>query len=104
MLVLMVIARAGATAVSELAAAGVASILVPYPHAVDDHQTGNARFLSETGAAILVPQNELTPSGLSSLLAHFTRPALATMAAKARTLGKPDAATIVADTCEAVAR
>ena len=100
----LVIARAGATTVSELAAAGVASILVPYPHAVDDHQTGNARFLSETGAAILVPQNELTPSGLSSLLAHFTRPALASMAAKARTLGKPDAATIVADTCEAVAR
>ena len=51
----LVIARAGATTVSELAAAGVASILIPYPHAVDDHQTGNARFLSETGAAILIP-------------------------------------------------
>ena len=100
----LVIARAGATTVSELAAAGVASILIPYPHAVDDHQTGNARFLSETGAAILIPQTELTPSGLSSLLAHFNRPALAAMAAKARALGKPDAASIVADTCEAVAR
>ncbi|MFC2301315.1 MAG: glycosyltransferase, partial [Selenomonas artemidis] len=43
-----------------MAAAGVASILIPYPHAVDDHQTGNARFLSETGAAILIPQTELT--------------------------------------------
>ena len=100
----LVIARAGATTVSELAAAGVASILIPYPHAVDDHQTGNARFLSETGAAILIPQSELTPSGLSSLLAQFNRPALAAMAAKARALGKPDAASIVADTCEAVAR
>ncbi|MBF1263140.1 MAG: UDP-N-acetylglucosamine--N-acetylmuramyl-(pentapeptide) pyrophosphoryl-undecaprenol N-acetylglucosamine transferase, partial [Lautropia mirabilis] len=52
----------------------------------------------------LIPQTELTPSGLSSLLAHFNRPALAAMAAKARALGKPDAASIVADTCEAVAR
>mgnify|MGYP002653031459 CR=1 FL=1 len=100
----VVIARAGASTIAELAACDLGGLLVPYPHAVDDHQTGNARFLSETGAAILVPQNELTPSGLSSLLAHFTRPALATMAAKARTLGKPDAATVVADTCEAVAR
>lgn len=100
----LVIARAGATTVSELAAAGVASILVPYPHAVDDHQTGNARFLSETGAAILVPQTELTPSGLASLISHFTRPALASMAVKARALGKPDAAQVVADACEAVAK
>lgn len=100
----LVIARAGATTVSEIAVAGVASILIPYPHAVDDHQTGNARFLSETGAAILVPQEELTPSSLSSLLSHFTRPALASMAVKARALGKADAAAVVADACEAVAR
>lgn len=100
----LVIARAGATTVSELAVAGVASILIPYPHAVDDHQTGNARFLSETGAAILVPQEELTPSSLASLISHFRRPALAQMAVKARAMGKPDAATIVADACETVAR
>ncbi|MDO4904233.1 MAG: undecaprenyldiphospho-muramoylpentapeptide beta-N-acetylglucosaminyltransferase [Lautropia sp.] len=100
----LVIARAGATTVSELAAAGVASILVPYPYAVDDHQTGNARFLSETGAAILIPQPELAPSSLASLLSQFTRPALASMAAKARALGKPDAAQVVADACEAVVK
>ncbi|MDO4636615.1 MAG: undecaprenyldiphospho-muramoylpentapeptide beta-N-acetylglucosaminyltransferase [Lautropia sp.] len=100
----LVIARAGATTVSELAAAGVASILIPFPHAVDDHQTGNARFLSETGAAILIPQHELTPSGLASLLAQFSRSALAAMAVKARSLGKSDAAAIVADTCEGVAK
>lgn len=99
----LVIARAGATTVSELAVAGVASILIPYPHAVDDHQTGNARFLSETGAAILVPQDELTPSSLASLISHFRRPALTQMAVKARAMGKPDAARIVADACETVA-
>lgn len=99
----LVIARAGATTVSELAVAGVASILVPYPHAVDDHQTGNAKFLADAGGAILVPQSELTPSGLSSLISHFSRSALMAMAVKARALAKPDAAHIVADACEAVA-
>ena len=100
----LVIARAGAMTVSEIACVGVASILVPFPHAVDDHQTGNARFLSESGAAILIQQREFTPSGLAALLSELTRGALATMAAKARTLGKPDAAKAVADACEAVAK
>ena len=54
----LVICRAGALTVAELAAAGVASVLVPFPHAVDDHQTGNARFLAEAGAAILLPQSD----------------------------------------------
>jgi UDP-N-acetylglucosamine--N-acetylmuramyl-(pentapeptide) pyrophosphoryl-undecaprenol N-acetylglucosamine transferase len=66
----LVICRAGALTVAELAAAGVASVLVPFPHAVDDHQTGNARFLSEAGAAILLPQKELTPEKLAALLAN----------------------------------
>jgi UDP-N-acetylglucosamine:LPS N-acetylglucosamine transferase len=57
----LVICRAGALTVAELAAAGVASLLVPFPHAVDDHQTSNARFLSSAGAAILLPQDQLTP-------------------------------------------
>ena len=100
----LVIARAGAMTVSEIACAGVASILVPYPHAVDDHQTGNARFLSESGAAFLIPQSELTPSGLASLISQLRRPALAVMAGKARALGKRDAAQGVADACETVAR
>jgi UDP-N-acetylglucosamine--N-acetylmuramyl-(pentapeptide) pyrophosphoryl-undecaprenol N-acetylglucosamine transferase len=100
----LVIARAGAMTVSEIACVGVASILVPFPHAVDDHQTANARFLSEAGAAILIPQKEFSPSGLAALLSQLNRPALATMAAKARALGKPEAAKTVADVCEAVAK
>jgi hypothetical protein len=63
----LVICRAGALTVAELAAAGVASLLVPFPHAVDDHQTSNARFLSSAGAAILLPQNQLTPERLAEI-------------------------------------
>ena len=64
----LVICRAGALTVAELAAVGVASVLVPFPHAVDDHQTGNARFLADAGAAVLLPQTELTPQRLAALL------------------------------------
>ena len=56
----LVICRAGALTIAELAAAGVASVLIPFPFAVDDHQTYNARFLSEQGAAVLLPQKELS--------------------------------------------
>jgi UDP-N-acetylglucosamine--N-acetylmuramyl-(pentapeptide) pyrophosphoryl-undecaprenol N-acetylglucosamine transferase len=99
----LVICRAGAMTVSELAAGGVASVLVPYPHAVDDHQTANARFLADQGAAILLPQSSLTPQALSQLLAGLDRQKLLAMALKARALGKPDAARIVADRCVALA-
>jgi UDP-N-acetylglucosamine--N-acetylmuramyl-(pentapeptide) pyrophosphoryl-undecaprenol N-acetylglucosamine transferase len=95
----LVICRAGAMTVSELSAAGMASLLVPFPYAVDDHQTANARFLSEKGAAILLPQGELTPEKLASLIRSLDRGALASMAEKARALGKPDAARVVADRC-----
>src|SRR5262245_23489201 len=67
----LAVCRAGATTVAELAAAGVPAVLVPFPHAVDDHQTKNARFLSEAGAAVLLPQNELAPERLAALLAGF---------------------------------
>src|SRR5258708_152152 len=67
----VVVCRAGATTVAEIAAAGVASVLVPYPHAVDDHQTANARFLSDTGAAVLVPQSELSPERLPEAAPGF---------------------------------
>ncbi len=67
----VVICRAGALTIGELAQAGVASILVPYPYAVDDHQTSNARFLSEKGAAILLPQTELTVKKLALLITDF---------------------------------
>jgi UDP-N-acetylglucosamine--N-acetylmuramyl-(pentapeptide) pyrophosphoryl-undecaprenol N-acetylglucosamine transferase len=99
----LVICRAGAMTVAELAAGGVASVLVPYPHAVDDHQTANARFLADQGAAILLRQKDLSPEGLAKLLRSLDRDALLAMARKARALGKPDAARVVADRCAALA-
>jgi UDP-N-acetylglucosamine--N-acetylmuramyl-(pentapeptide) pyrophosphoryl-undecaprenol N-acetylglucosamine transferase len=100
----VVLCRAGALTVAELACAGVASILVPLPHAVDDHQTGNAKFLSERGAAVLLPQSELTPENLARVLRGLDRQQLLAIAEKARQLGKPEATRIVADTCKEVAR
>ena len=95
----LVICRAGALTVAELAAAGVPSILVPFPHAVDDHQTANARFLSEAGAAILMPQEELSVEALAKL-PSLGRDQLREMAEKARALARPDAARDVANVCE----
>ncbi|MEO8003364.1 MAG: undecaprenyldiphospho-muramoylpentapeptide beta-N-acetylglucosaminyltransferase [Betaproteobacteria bacterium] len=99
----LVICRAGALTVSELAAAGVASVLVPFPSAVDDHQTSNARYLSDQSAAVLLQQRELTPRGLADLILGFSRERLLEMANRARALGKPDAARVVADHCVAAA-
>src|SRR5436190_1470670 len=63
----LVICRAGAVTVAELSAGGMASILVPFPHAVDDHQTANARFLADAGAAVLLPQKDLEPQRLAQM-------------------------------------
>lgn len=95
----LVICRAGALTVAELAAAGVAAVLVPYPHAVDDHQTANARFLVEQDAAVLLAQGEFTPQRLAEVLEGFDRPRLLGMAQRARALGKPGAAATVAARC-----
>jgi len=95
----LVICRAGAVTVAELSAGGVASMLVPFPHAVDDHQTANARFLSDRGAALLLPQSQLTPEKLAQAIGSLDRTALLAMAKKARELGKPDAAAVVAQRC-----
>ena len=100
----LLICRAGAMTVAEIAAIGVASVLVPFPHAVDDHQTGNARFLAAQQAAVLMPQSGLTPQRLAELLGGLERPALAAMAVRARALARPDAARHVADVCEQAAR
>ena len=99
----LVICRAGAMTVGEIAAGGLASVLVPFPHAVDDHQTANARFLADRGAAILLPQPELSPPRLAALLQSMNRASLLEMARKARALGKPEATRVVADRCEALA-
>jgi len=94
----LVICRAGALTVAELAATGVASILVPFPHAVDDHQTGNARFLVSAGGAFLLPQSELTPDAIA-MIRNYSRDQLLEMAEKARSLAKPDATAEVANIC-----
>lgn len=98
----LVVCRSGALTVAELAASGVASILVPFPHAVDDHQTTNARFLSTAGGAILLPQAELTAESVS-LIRNYTRGQLLQMAERARALSKPEAAAAVARACEELA-
>lgn len=97
----LAICRAGALTVSELAAAGLGSILVPYPHAVDDHQTRNAGFLAEAGAARLVPEPGLTAEALAEELGPLlaNRPVLLEMARRARSLAVPDSARRVADAC-----
>ena len=100
----LIICRAGASTISELAVAGVASVLVPYPHAVDDHQTANAKFLAERGAALLIPQGELTPQRLSGVLAGLDRARLLAMAQAARAAGKPEATRAVAEVCVELAR
>jgi UDP-N-acetylglucosamine--N-acetylmuramyl-(pentapeptide) pyrophosphoryl-undecaprenol N-acetylglucosamine transferase len=100
----LVICRAGAMTVSELAAAGVASLLVPFPFAVDDHQTSNAKYLSEHGAGVLIDQPSFTPDRLATLLRSLDRASLLSMAEKARKLAKPLATQAVADACIAVAR
>lgn len=97
----LVVCRAGALTIAELAAAGVGAVLVPFPHATDDHQTGNARYLVDAGAAILIPQVDLDAGKLAGLLARYCtrRAELLEMACRARRLACPDAARQVARLC-----
>jgi UDP-N-acetylglucosamine--N-acetylmuramyl-(pentapeptide) pyrophosphoryl-undecaprenol N-acetylglucosamine transferase len=97
----LVVARSGALTVAELCAAGIGAVLVPYPAAVDDHQTRNARFMVDAGAARLLPQLELTPERLAGELAALLTPptALLTMAERARALAKPDATDTIVGRC-----
>ncbi len=99
----LVVCRAGAMTVAELASAGVASVLVPFPHAVDDHQTANARYLAQRGAAFLMAQSDLTPDRIAGLIRGLDRARLLEMARKAREAARSDAADRVADVCEAIA-
>jgi UDP-N-acetylglucosamine--N-acetylmuramyl-(pentapeptide) pyrophosphoryl-undecaprenol N-acetylglucosamine transferase len=99
----LVLCRSGALTVAELAAAGVASILVPFPHAVDDHQTSNAKFLASAGGAILLPQDEMTPESIS-LVRNYTRGQMLQMAERARALAKPESAAEVAGVCQELAQ
>lgn len=100
----LVVCRAGAVTIAELSAGGMASILVPFPHAVDDHQTANGKFLADRGAALLIQQRDLTPQALAQTIQGLDRSKLLDMARKARALGKPDAARVVAERCMSIAR
>ncbi|MEW6678144.1 MAG: undecaprenyldiphospho-muramoylpentapeptide beta-N-acetylglucosaminyltransferase [Pseudomonadota bacterium] len=93
----VVICRAGALTVAEIAASGSAALFVPYPHAVDDHQTANARFLADAGAAWMTAQAALTPGQLADWFQGLNRAELIERADKARSLAKPDATRRVAE-------
>ena len=97
----LVICRSGAMTVFELAAAGIASILIPYPYAVDDHQTANAYYLEQAGAAVIKQQHELTVDWLVEIINDFSanRKKLLDMAVAARKLAIPDSAKNIADAC-----
>ncbi|MFM6961592.1 MAG: UDP-N-acetylglucosamine--N-acetylmuramyl-(pentapeptide) pyrophosphoryl-undecaprenol N-acetylglucosamine transferase, partial [Polynucleobacter victoriensis] len=96
----LVICRAGAMTVAELSAVGVASYLVPFPFAVDDHQTANAKFLSDVGAAVLMPQSHMTADALAGYLQTVTRSDLEKMAEAALRQAKPRATEDVAEVCK----
>jgi UDP-N-acetylglucosamine--N-acetylmuramyl-(pentapeptide) pyrophosphoryl-undecaprenol N-acetylglucosamine transferase len=98
----LVICRAGASTVTELAAVGAAAVFVPFPSAVDDHQTHNARFLVSQGAGWLLPQPGLTPQRLAAMLATLTREELLACATRARELAKTEATTALVAACEAL--
>lgn len=100
----LVIARAGALTVAELAAAGVASILVPYPAAVDDHQTCNARYLVDAGAATLLPEATLSAERLAGEIRRHDRTLVLDRAGRARALARPDATAAIVTACLDMAR
>lgn len=98
----LVICRAGATSASELCAAGVASVLVPFVAKTTRHQVGNAKYLADRGAAMLVEQPQFTAEHVASLLEETTREKLLAVAKNARAIAAPQAAEAVADLIEEV--
>jgi UDP-N-acetylglucosamine--N-acetylmuramyl-(pentapeptide) pyrophosphoryl-undecaprenol N-acetylglucosamine transferase len=100
----LVICRAGASTVTEIAAVGAAALFVPFPYAVDDHQTANARFLVSQGAGWLVPQARLSAEKLAGMLQQTERPALLACALKAKTMQKTEAVHEMVLACEELTR
>ncbi len=100
----LVVCRAGASTVTELAAVGAAAVYVPFPFAVDDHQTTNAKFVVDAGGGWLVPQRELTPQGLAQLLQGVTREQLVARAEAAWSLKKTHATHDIVAACEELAK
>jgi UDP-N-acetylglucosamine--N-acetylmuramyl-(pentapeptide) pyrophosphoryl-undecaprenol N-acetylglucosamine transferase len=99
----LVICRAGAMTVAEVAAMGVAALFVPLPHAIDDHQTANARYLSDCQGAWLQPQPQFTPQWLATWLSSLDRQVLAGVAQHAQEHASPNATREIADACEQAA-
>jgi UDP-N-acetylglucosamine--N-acetylmuramyl-(pentapeptide) pyrophosphoryl-undecaprenol N-acetylglucosamine transferase len=100
----LIVCRAGASTVTEIAAVGAAAWFVPFPAAVDDHQTHNARFLVDAGAAWLVPQPEFTPEALAHTLRTVQREQLQEMAVKAKQMQQTDAVAAVVAACEQLSK
>lgn len=101
----LVVCRSGALTVAELAAAGLPAVLVPFPGAVDDHQTANAQPMVSAGAAVVVQESGLSPASLSTVLTEWLgdRRKLTERASAARALAHPDALTRIADACQQTA-
>ena len=100
----LLICRAGAMTVAEVTAVGVAALFVPLPHAIDDHQRANARYLSDVQAAWSCTQAAFTPAWLAQWLRQRSREELQGIAVRAREYAQPQAAASIADVCEQVAR
>jgi len=100
----LIVCRAGASTVTEIAAVGAAAVFVPFPAAVDDHQTTNARFLVDQGAGLLLPQKDMSPEQLAELLQNTDRATLLRWAERAQQLAKTDATAQVVAACEELAR
>lgn len=100
----LILCRAGASTVTEIAAVGAAAVYVPFPHAVDDHQTTNARFLVDAGGGWLVQQSALTPEKLADMIQNMQRSTLVETAQKAKMMEKREATAAVLAACEELAR
>ncbi len=99
----VIVCRAGASTVTEIAAVGAAAVFVPFPSAVDDHQTRNAQFLVQAGGGWLLPQRDLTPQGLAAMLQNMERTALMNTALEAKKMQKIAATEAVVLACEELA-
>jgi UDP-N-acetylglucosamine--N-acetylmuramyl-(pentapeptide) pyrophosphoryl-undecaprenol N-acetylglucosamine transferase len=99
----LIVCRAGASTVTEIAAVGAAAVFVPFPAAVDDHQTTNAKFLVDAGGGWLIQQRDLTPERLAELIRRIDRPELIRRAAAAKTMQKNGATDAVVKACEELA-
>jgi UDP-N-acetylglucosamine--N-acetylmuramyl-(pentapeptide) pyrophosphoryl-undecaprenol N-acetylglucosamine transferase len=101
----LIVCRSGASTVAEVTAAGKPAIFIPFPRAADDHQTRNAQALEKAGAAILIPQSQLTPQSLAQRILGLLRERsrLAAMASASRRLAHPDAGHEIAEMAAAIA-